>query len=66
MKKNIFTLAALAAAFVSCETEPVNPETPTGGIPEGYVEVKFSAACTVKRIVSERAGYLLYFSRPSI
>ena len=46
MKKNIFIMAALAAAFTSCEMEPVNPETPVDSVPEGYVEVKFSGICT--------------------
>ena len=46
MKKNIFIMAAMAAAFISCEMEPANPETPIESVPEGYVEVKFSAVCT--------------------
>ena len=46
MKKNIFIMAALAAAFTSCEMEPVNLETPVDSVPEGYVEVKFSGICT--------------------
>lgn len=46
MKKNIFIMAAMAAAFTSCEMEPVNPETPVDSVPEGYVEVKFSGICT--------------------
>ena len=39
-------MAALAAAFTSCEMEPVNPGTPVDSVPEGYVEVKFSGICT--------------------
>ena len=46
MKKNIFIMAAMAAAFISCEMEPANPETPIESVPEGYVEVKFSGICT--------------------